>query len=110
MNKDLLRNLADYLEAEDIPEDQFDMKQWGKENGVFCGCAIGWGIKGGILKDAHINVNLFYKNEDYVDWGAVSEIFDIIIPDGEYLFSSENYVCPINKQKVVNRIREFING
>lgn len=109
MNKDLLRNLADYLEAEDIPEDQFDMEQWGKENGVFCGCAIGWGIKGEILKGAYIDVRLFYKDGDYTEWDAVSEIFDIIIPDAELLFHSESYDNP-TKEEVVARIREFING
>lgn len=111
MNKPLLKSLADYLEAENIPEEQFDMNHWGIENGVFCGCAIGWGMKGGILKDVYIDGNLFYKNRECMDWDVPSEIFNIRLEDAEYLFGSERYYSyDITKEEVVNRIREFING
>ena len=118
MNEKLLLSLADAIESDQVPEEQFNMRIWGKENGIFCGCAIGWGIKLGILKDVKLIENLLpphnkllsYKlDELLISYEITAKIFNITYDDACYLFHPAKYYNS-TKQTVVDRIREFVKG
>ncbi len=118
MNKKLLLSLADAIESDQVPEDQFNMNVWGKENGLFCGCAIGWGVKLGILKDITFKSHSYKLNEkelDYklnhslVGYDIPSKIFNISYNEACDLFHP-HYYDNRNKQNVVDRIRKFVKN
>ncbi len=117
MKIEKLRKLQHALRTQ-VPDEQFDMTIWCKQNGLFCGCAMGWAAKLRLFDDVYLPKHYStYGNEfgfdtTYGNGGhyAIELIFDLNRNQVQSIFYSESYRKNPTPNQVADRIEEVING
>jgi hypothetical protein len=120
MNKERLLKLAEHLETK-VPPKQFNMDIWGRHNGVFCGCAIGWAAQSTYFKRLGFSLKYYgdgtaEETPTYSSCGEIVEsvmagrsLFDLNQDDFENLFKRPMGDKRTPKQ-VAKDIRNFVKS
>lgn len=119
MNVEKLKKLSEFLSTK-VPKEQFDLRIWGKENGLFCGCAIGWAAKEGIFDDLVLSGMKLIKlnrgdNTKYCfslvgGFIGICKCFDLSLDEANHLFEWSYYSEDPSPVDVAIRIDEFLEG
>lgn len=125
---EILDRLADVVEA--VPDKQWDMDIWLKENGCSVGCAIGHGIAAGVLPMLQLNTDLSGQylfpvkaGDDAIankrSFNDVADALGLTYGDAVVLFEAESYFdvrhydeddeeySPTTQSMVADRLREY---
>ena len=117
MKIEKLRILQDALRTQ-VPKKQFDITIWAKQNGLFCGCAMGWAAKLGLFDDVYLpkhypNYGIEFGFDTIYGNGAhytILLVFDLNSDQVDLIFFSESYGKNPTPNQVADRIEEVING
>jgi hypothetical protein len=115
MNVEALLKVVEILEA--TPNEDLNLQSW-------VSCAIGHSARNPWFTERGLKLSgggyPAYQNTDTICWDAVKDFFNLTAYQCNWLFNADYYqdddydnydeLTAVNKQQVINRIKEFVKG